>query len=52
MIYHPNSKQIIGVNIPSGSQHDIKTLIVHWKDLEYSVNAIEIDGKDSVYALT
>ncbi len=29
VIYHPNSKQIIGVNTPSGSQHDIKTLIVH-----------------------
>ena len=29
VIYHPKSKQIIGVNIPSGSQHDIKTLIVN-----------------------
>ena len=24
MIYHPKSKQIIGVDISSGSQHDIK----------------------------
>ena len=113
MIYHPKSKQIIGVDISSSSQHDIKlarktvkkfkhceyvmtdlgyygleqdgfkllmpikekknfplfkvekkynkmigkirvviALIVNWKDLEYSVNAIEIDGKDSVCALT
>ncbi|KCZ25681.1 transposase domain protein, partial [Acinetobacter baumannii 25977_9] len=24
MIYHPNSKQIIGLDISNGSQHDIK----------------------------